>query len=167
MNKRNIISLVLIIASLICLVPGLTMDILTIQVGATLPLVGEINLYSATRSILGTIQELREQGNNLVGFLILLFSVLVPIFKAVSLLVILLWKSFPFREKLYSFVAIISKWSMADVFVVGVFLSFLATKSNNDINAWLHEGFYYFLAYCILSILASQIMDIENKEEDI
>jgi paraquat-inducible protein A len=57
----------------------------------------------------------------------------------------------------------ISKWSMADVFVVGVFLSFLATRSNKDINAWLHDGFYFFLAYCLISILATQIMDIEEN----
>lgn len=164
MSKRNIISLVFIIASLVCLYPGLTMDVLTIQVSASLPIIGNIDLYVATQSILGTIQELREQGNTLVGFLILLFSVLIPIFKAVSLLVVLFLKSFTVREKLYRFVALISKWSMADVFIVGVFLSFLAARSNDNINAWLHDGFYYFLAYCILSILATQIMEVPKEQ---
>lgn len=163
MSKRNIVATILILVSLGCLYPGLTRDILTIRVGATLPLVGEINLYSATRSILGTIAELRKDGNTLVAFLILLFSVIIPIFKAVSLLVVLLAKNFEGRKPLYKFVSIISKWSMADVFVVGIFLAFLATKSNTDINAWLHEGFYFFLAYCLISILSTQVLKIEEE----
>ncbi len=165
MSTRNIIAFILIIISLVCLYPGLTKNILTISVSATLPLVGEINLYTATRSILGTIQELHENDNSLVAFLILLFSVLIPIFKALSLLVILFAQSFEYRKKLHQFISIISKWSMADVFVVGIFLAYLATKSNNDINAWLHEGFYFFLTYCLISILSTQILKVEEKEE--
>ncbi len=164
MSTRNIVALVLIIVSLICLYPGLTKDILTISVGATLPLVGEINLYTATRSIIGTIQELHENNNSLVAFLILLFSVLIPIFKAISLLAVLFLKKLEVRGKLLKFISIISKWSMADVFVVGVFLAFLATKSNKDITAFLHEGFYYFLAYCLISILATQLIKVEDGE---
>lgn len=166
MSKRNITAVVLILVSLGCLYPGLTRDVLTIQVGATLPIVGEVNLYSATRSILGTIAELREDGNTLVAFLILLFSVIIPIFKVVSLLIVLLAKNFTGRKPLYKFISIISKWSMADVFVVGIFLAFLATRSNADINAWLHEGFYFFLAYCLISILATQVMSIEEEEKE-
>ncbi|MGK0387455.1 MAG: paraquat-inducible protein A [Maribacter sp.] len=163
MSKRNIVATVLILVSLGCLYPGLTRNVLTIQVGATLPLIGEVNLYSATRSILGTITELRKDDNTFVAFLILFFSVIIPIFKTISLLIVLLAKNFEGRKPLYKFVVMISKWSMADVFVVGVFLSFLATRSNKDINAWLHDGFYFFLAYCLISILATQIMDIEEN----
>ena len=54
---------------------------------------------------------------------------------------------------------------MADVFVVGVLLAFLATKSDDGIDAKLHEGFYYFLAYCIISILATQLLKIEEPSE--
>jgi len=66
------------------------------------------------------------------------------------------------RTQLHKFVAIISKWSMADVFVVGVLLATLATTSEDAIEAHLHEGFYYFAAYCIISILAAQIMKVED-----
>ncbi len=163
MSTRNIIALILILISLGCLYPGLTRDILTINVGATLPIIGEISLYSATRSIMGTIKELHENDNTLVAFLILLFSVLIPIFKALGLLFVLIFKSaIEYRKKLLKFISVISKWSMADVFVVGVFLAFLATKSNKDINALLHEGFYFFLTYCLISILASQLVKLEE-----
>ncbi|MEO0779788.1 MAG: paraquat-inducible protein A, partial [Bacteroidota bacterium] len=65
------------------------------------------------------------------------------------------------RQQWFQFVRAIGKWSMADVFVVGVFLAFLATRSNENINAALHPGFYYFLAYCLISLLAIQVMKVE------
>ncbi len=48
---------------------------------------------------------------------------------------------------------------MADVFIVGLFVAFLSTSSEDNISANLHAGFYYFLSYCIISILAFQLYD--------
>ncbi len=158
MKTRNIIALILIIISLICLYPGLVRPILSIKIGTTLPLVGELIVHETIQSILNTVRTLYENNNKLVAFLILFFSVIVPILKAVILLLVLFIKKIGQRSILHRFVSIISKWSMADVFVVGVFLAYLATKSEDSIEANLHEGFYYFLAYCLISILASQIM---------
>ncbi len=165
MTPRNIIALILILISLGCLYPGLTIPILSIYVGAKLPLIGEIGLHDSTQSIMKTIRTLRDNDNNLVAFLILLFSVMVPIIKATILLAVLFFKRIKNRTFLHKFVAIISKWSMADIFVVGVFLAFLATKSDDNIHAQLHEGFYYFLAYCIISIFATQLMHINTTKE--
>ena len=162
MSTRNILAFILIIISLICLYPGLTEPILSIKIGANLPLVGELVVHETTQSILNTIQTLHENDNTLVAFLILLFSVMVPILKAVILLLVLFVKNMGKRVRLHKFVAIISKWSMADVFVVGVLLAALATSSEDSIEAKLHQGFYYFLAYCLISILASQVMKIEE-----
>ena len=163
MKTRNIIALVLIIISLICLYPGLVRPILSIKIGTTLPLVGELVIYETIQSILDTVRTLYENNNKLVAFLILFFSVIVPILKAIILLLVLFVKKIKQRSALHRFVAIISKWSMADVFVVGVFLAYLATKSEDSIEANLQEGFYYFLAYCLISILASQVMKVDKE----
>lgn len=162
MKTRNLIAFILIIVSLCCLYPGLIEPILTIKVAANLPLVGKLSLHESTQSILGTIESLFDANNGLVGFLILLFSVLVPIFKALSLLVVLFFKKLSFRKPLYKFVNLISKWSMADVFVVGVLLAFLATRSDENVQAFLHNGFYFFLAYCLISIFATQLIVVED-----
>jgi len=164
MKARNIIALILIIISLICLYPGLTEPILSIKVGAKLPIVGNITLHESIQSILDTINTLHENNNGLVAFLILFFSVIVPVIKAILLLVVLFFKNLKQRMNIHKFVYIIGKWSMADVFVVGVFLAFLATKSNESIEANIHAGFYYFLAYCLISLLAIQIMQVEEQE---
>ena len=158
MHTRNIIAVILLIISLICLVPGLTQPILSLKIGAALPLVGTLTLHESTQSILKTIQTLNENNNALVAFLILLFSIIVPLFKAISLLAVLLIKKLRNHSRLHKFIALISKWSMADVFVVGVFIAFLSTQSNEALEAKLGTGFYWFLGYCLISIVASQVM---------
>ncbi len=162
MTLRNKIALGLILLSLICLYPGLFEPILSIKVAAKLPIIGELALHETTQSIVKTIQTLHENDNTLVAFLILFFSIVVPVIKAVVLLFVLFAKRLTNRAALHRFVYIIGKWSMADVFVVGVFLAFLATKSNESVHAQLHSGFYYFLAYCLISLLAIQVMKVEE-----
>ena len=167
MSIRNIIALILILASLVCLYPGLVKPILSINIGVDLPILGSVSLHDTKQSIMGTIKTLHQNNNSLVAFLILLFSVIVPVIKAIALLLVIFIKKLAYRHQLSSFVALISKWSMADVFVVGIMLAFLATRSDDNIEAQLHEGFYYFLAYCIVSIVASQLVKVKLDERDI
>ena len=66
------------------------------------------------------------------------------------------------RLKLIS--SAMSKWSMADVFAVAMLISFLAIKSTKGTSTLVENqitfenGFYFFIGYCLLSILASQLM---------
>lgn len=159
---RNKIALLVILLSLACLYPGLTKPMMNIRAGAELPLIGELTLYDETQSIIQTITALIDNDNTLVALLILVFSILIPLLKAVLLLAVLVLPHWQLRQQLYNFVALIGKWSMADVFVVGVFIAFLATRSNPNIHATLHHGFYYFTAYCILSMLGIQIIATDH-----
>lgn len=161
---RNTIALILILASLACLYPGLTLPMMNINIGATVPLLGKIDLFDQTQSIMQSVRSLQESGNLLVAGLIFLFSVIIPIFKAVLLLVVLGFKNVKGRMAIYKFVAVIGKWSMADVFVVGIFMAFLAGKANPNATATLFEGFHYFVAYCLISIAAIQVMDIKKTD---
>ena len=165
MLARNIIALLLIIASLICLYPGLVKPILSINIGVDLPILGNVELHNTKQSIIGTIKTLHKNNNTLVAGLILLFSVVVPVIKAICLLLVLFVKKIPLRSQLHKFISLISKWSMADVFVVGIMLAFLATRSDDNIDAMLHEGFFYFLCYCILSILSVIFLDSRTEQE--
>ena len=162
MSVRNKISFFLIIISLICLYPGLTNPILTLEIGAELPLVGKMTFYERTQNIVETIEALFKEDNEVVAALILFFSIIVPLLKAIILLIVLFFKQIKRRLDLYRFVYAIGKWSMADVFIVGVFLAYLATKSNEGIHAQLENGFYYFMAYCIISLASIQVMSLED-----
>lgn len=159
----NIVAVGLILASFACLVPGLIRPALTLDITPNLPFLGRVPIYHQTRSIIGTVRNLYDTGNLLVAGLILLFSVIVPFAKGLSLLYVLAWKSAPGRGPIYRFVGLIGKWSMSDVFVMGIFLAYLATGAANGVTAALHDGFWFFLAYCLLSVLSAQIMRLERS----
>jgi paraquat-inducible protein A len=161
MSPRNLVGFVLLVISVVLLVPGLMNDLLTLEAFFTVPLFGsQVELLKETKSILGTIGSLNENGHQLVAFLILLFSVLVPFAKALIMGFVALSSSRSATYRLHAFVSLISKWSMADVFVVGVFIAYLSLKTNDKMHAELHSGFYYFTAYCIVSILAVQLIQL-------
>ena len=162
MTRRNIAAVVLVLVSLVVVVPGLIQPIITLSAN----MMGR-QVFAETRSILQTVKDLHESGNDLVAGMILFFSVLVPFIKAVLLGVVgLLKPTVPVRYRLFAFVRGISKWAMADVFVVGVYIAYLSAKATDALDAQLHEGFYYFTAYCLISLLSVQVMHVEQPKAD-
>jgi hypothetical protein len=125
---------------------------------------GQLLVYTNTRSIWGTVESLAGSGNMLVALLIVFFSVLLPTFKLLLQAMSLLITREDFRRPLLSLNAALSKWSMADVFVMGLLVAFLAGSSANQtgdmltMHASLGAGFYYFLAYCLFSVMAGSIL---------
>ena len=125
---------------------------------------GSINAFDKTRSIVGTAQELYFNNHLLVAILIVLFSVIVPLVKALILLSLLLPVSRKAKNGLLWVSNSISKWSMADVFVIAIFIAFLAGNGLQqsgglvDFQASLGQGFWFFLGYCTVSILGTQIL---------
>jgi uncharacterized paraquat-inducible protein A len=161
MKVRNIIAVALVLLSFALLVPGLIRPLLTLSVSFDF-MGNTIEVYNQTRSILQSIQELHASGNDFVAGLILLFSVIVPLGKGVLLALVGLVQNTTARWRLYAFVRSISKWAMADVFAVGVYVAFLASKAAENFDAQLQTGFYYFAAYCLVSLLALQFMKIPD-----
>jgi hypothetical protein len=129
---------------------------------------GNVQAYEKTRSILGTVKELFESKNYLVSFLVMLFSVIIPLSKGLLLLTSLWIPEVRIKKRLVGIANVISKWSMADVFVVAVIVAYLAANASGDMGeifsmtATLGSGFYFFLTYCVLSILSAQLMS-RNK----
>lgn len=125
---------------------------------------GSITAFNKTRSILGTVRDLFDTNNYLVALLIVTFSVLLPVFKGFITLISLLDLKSASRSRLTVFNAVISKWSMADVFVIALFVTYLGVSGIREdsgivnFSSTLGPGFYYFLGYCIVSILASQML---------
>jgi len=159
MPPRNRLAIALTIVSLGLLIPGLLQPMLTIT--ASIELMGvSRELFRQTQSILQTVRSLHESGNDFVAGLILFFSVTVPFLKGVLLVVILALRPPAARYRLYQFVRSFSKWAMADVFVVGVFIAMLAARATDNLDAVAGAGFYYFTAYCLVSNLAFQLLTV-------
>ncbi len=174
---------ILTLLNFVLLVPGVILPVYGVTVTthvetAILPAPVDVTVYEQTRSILGTVQELWRSDDYLVSFLILLFSIIVPVAKASTLLASFHTKNAALRQRLVRVVDSIGKWSMADVFVVAVFLAFLATRDQVQANTFtvpiliqqvevamethltstLGPGFYFFLGYCLLSIAWTQML---------
>ena len=159
MNARNVIAVVLVLFSFVLLIPGLIWPLITIS--ASIDAFGATReIFRETRSIIQTVRSLHESGNDLVAGLIFLFSVVVPFAKGALLALIPLLRSPGARRRIFVIVRDISKWAMADVFVVGVYVAFLSAKATDNLDAELKVGFYYFASYCLLSLLALQVMKI-------
>ena len=54
--------------------------------------------------------------------------------------------------------------SMADVFVVGVYVAFLSAKATDNLDAELHIGFYLFASYCLVALVALQFMVVDPPD---
>jgi hypothetical protein len=129
--------------------------------------VGDVPVYEQTRSIVGSVRRLYEVGSPVPATLILLFSVIVPLGKAA----LVAWAMFVTdagrRRRTLTFVETIAKWSMADVFVVALFIAYLAARASQTTNpaepalmafsAHFGAGFYWFAAYCVFSLASQQI----------
>ena len=165
MRKNNAIAVVLIAISFVVLIPGLYKPLITLT--ASITVMGSTQeLFRNTRSIIDTIRSLHESGNDLVAGLILLFSVIVPFVKGALLLIAMFLKGAVARVRIFNFVKAISKWAMADVFVVGVYVAFLSAKATNNMDAEIHSGFYMFTAYCLISLLSLQFMTIDGVKKE-
>ena len=129
--------------------------------------VGEVEVYTQTRSIVSAVRNLYDVGSWIPATLILLFSVVVPLTKALLVVMATFMRNVASRQRVLDFVAAIAKWSMADVFVVALFITYLAAEATQTVpgqqgsapliafDASFGPGFYWFAAYCLFS-LASQ-----------
>ena len=160
MTPRNRLAILLSLISLALLWPGLVEPVLTIR--ATMEMFGQERVLSnETRSVIGAVKSLHQSGNNFVAGLILLFSVLVPLIKAALLVPLVTMRASTRRDSLYRFVQSISKWSMADVFAVGMLIALLAAKGTANLSAIEGIGFYCFASYCLVSNAAFQVLRVE------
>lgn len=140
-------------------------------------------IFFRTKSILEVVMILLTN-NPFVAIMILSFSVLFPLIKLLSSLSVLYSKMLRKNKSLNWIIQNIGKWSMADVFVVAIFLATLGydgiisdqiqsltqiENANAIVNtdaSTLQLGFYFFLFYCILSIISSKMIKEVYSESD-
>ncbi len=127
---------------------------------------GKTYFYYQNKGIMEVITMLWKTDNKPVAISIGLFSVIIPLLKLISTLIILLTRTTKAKmfRKVLSFLA---KWSMADVFVVALFLAFLSFSNMSPgvtMDAKILFGMYYFFVYVLLSIGLGFFLDLSIKE---
>jgi Paraquat-inducible protein A len=131
--------------------------------------VEDVEVYSQTRSIVGSVRQLYDVGSPVPATLILLFSIVVPFTKGALVAAAAWTRDAARRGAIVRFVETIAKWSMADVFAVALFIVFLAAQATQRtpgaeasappllaFSAAFGPGFYWFAAYCIFSLASQQ-----------
>ena len=143
-------------------------------------------MYYQSKSIIDVTRTLLE-GNGIdlkiVGILILVFSIVLPFSKMLLGTVYLYLPKTRDNSIIKTIIFYMGKWSMADVFVVAIFMSYigfygLISSMLGDLSSEAHStvaetvnysklspGIIFFTAYCVLSVLMSSIMHRKFRSE--
>ena len=140
------------------------------------------SLYYRSKTVFEVFQTLMQMGRPemaLVGVLVILFSVVFPLLKMLALGACLFRPALLRTNRLVKLLAFeLSKWSMADVMVLAIFMSFVAF--NGVIGSALDNlrgvpnvqqlliptnasrilpGYYLFIGFCLSSIFLSKKLE--------
>ncbi|WP_258543137.1 paraquat-inducible protein A [Parvicella tangerina] len=130
---------------------------------------GRTYYYFQSKSIDSIIRLLYKDNNRLIANIILAFSVIIPLFKLLFTILLLYWEKARKNKTITIILTLIGKWSMADVFVTGVFVAYFSFHSMHmgqiETESSVLLGFYFFLSYAIISILASIMLWIAAGKE--
>jgi hypothetical protein len=140
----------------------------------------EQSLYFRSKNVLEVFQTLIEMGRpemSIVAVLVLLFSVVFPVLKMLALSASLFRPAILRTSRIVKFLAFdSSKWSMADVMAVAIFMSFVAFNgligsAMQDVmsaggqlaiptnSSKILPGYYLFIGFCLASIFLSKKLE--------
>lgn len=139
----------------------LAISLLLLPIGLLTPVLEQVVLKQDSKGVLNTILALFRADQLFVGTLLLVFSVVTPTLK--TALTFLVLGKMDKSGRVARFVKSLGKWSMADVFVMSLLLVMLSLGSDGLTDARLGIGLYYFAAYVLLSLLATQLMTISES----
>ena len=178
----------LTVVCIVCLSLGLALPMIDLDARLSdvdLTLIGESLhfdeqvMYFQSKSIIDVTQTLLQAGGldmKLVGLLILLFSIVLPFLKMILTTVYLYVKSAQKSKLVKTVIFYLGKWSMADVFVVSIFMAYIGfygllssqlstmaggsdTVSIETVNySKFSPGIIFFTLYCLLSIVMSMLI---------
>lgn len=115
-----------------------------------------------TYSVISGIGRLYEDGDTVIAFVLLLFSVIFPAAK-LTLLWSILFRPKSINTRLLRFLEALGPWSMADVFVVSVML--LAFKSFPGGTSFTVEpGYYLFLTSVVAGMASAWVVGLRQRK---
>ncbi|MEM7403796.1 MAG: paraquat-inducible protein A [Pseudomonadota bacterium] len=142
---------------------GLIAPMLSIVASREVPLLGEVVLRYESKAIWTTVTSLVVKGQSAVGLALALFSIVLPVLKLLASCLALGNQS---RVGAWCrrTVHYVGKWSLTDVFVVAVLVSFLAAEAGDSTDAWIGHGLWFFAAYASLSWIAGHLLERMSRD---
>jgi hypothetical protein len=148
---------------------------------------GDQVLYYQSKSVLEVFRTLVTMGRAdmwIVGVLVLMFSVVFPTIKVLTLAVAMFRPSLLRTNRLARFFGLeSSKWSMADVMALAIFMSFVAFNGiiSNTMNGMrqavpdlviptdsskILPGYFLFIGFCLASLFLSKKLEKGIRTSD-
>ncbi len=158
--KTNVFLPTMLMISLISLLVGLFAPILMMVAYQEVPVFGKVIFMFQSKGIISTIQTLWESDNLFVALPLIIFSVAIPILKTLLMGIAFIQ---PLAAKSIEIIKPLGKWSMADVFVVALLLTYFTTNQDNSTHAEVGVGLYFFLVYVILSMIVALLIAGSDK----
>lgn len=116
-------------------------------------------IFEHSVSIWGGMVTLYRAGEFVLGSIILLFSIVFPIGKILSLLAFLVAAPRPGRNgaRLIKWLSVLGKWSMLDVLIVAILV--VSVRLGMIVEASLMPPLYWFIASVLLTNLVSTVLE--------
>lgn len=162
--KSKISLFALIMVTVIALVTGWFAPILAIVAYQDIPVIGQSVFQFESKSIVSALQKLYHSGQVVIAAIIFLFTIVTPVFKSLMMWVVLFSQNLHFSQKSIRVLKTIGKWSMLDVFVIAILVTYFTTKSGGATDATLQIGVYYFVSYVIASMLLTYLINYNNNQ---
>jgi hypothetical protein len=160
--KSKISLMALLMVTVIALITGWFAPILAIVAYQDIPVLGQTVFQFESKSIVSALQKLYESGQVAIAAVIFLFTIITPVLKSLMMCVVLFSQNLHFSNKSIKILKNIGKWSMLDVFVIAILVTYFTTKSGGATDATLQIGVYYFVAYVIASMLLTYLINIKQ-----
>jgi uncharacterized paraquat-inducible protein A len=112
------------------------------------------------KTLMTTIQMLREEGGVFAAALLVFFGIAVPVIKLL-LIAYSHWKDAAWASR---FVVWISKWAIVDAVIASIIMAYYANALDGRVVSKVEIGFIFFVLYCTLSTAAALILDDRDIE---
>lgn len=122
---------------------------------------GRIYYLYQNKSVMELIKLLFTGGNFTVAILVVIVTILFPLFKFICSLIVLFNPQKKSSVGIYKMIRNLGKWSMVDVFTTAIVLAYFAFTNMNqgvDTGSETLIGLYYFLIFVALSINSGQYL---------
>lgn len=161
-DHRHLVRTMLVVA-LACLLVGITAPIMSTVVSTApdIRVIGGLVISYQSKGILSVIGSLFGDGKVVVASLIVVFSVLVPAIKMLLTCLVAESEAAGYRKSVTRVLHAVGPWSMADVFVTAILLAVFSLRGGELVgfDSQVQVGLWFFLGYCVLSVIAVQLVD--------
>lgn len=154
----------LLAVTTVALVTGWLAPVLAIEAYQEVPVLGHTLFQFESKSIVTGIQKLADSRQWVIAGLIFIFTIITPIMKSAVMALILFSRRLHFSKRCIQWLQLIGKWSMLDVFVIALLLTYFSTKAGGATDATLQIGVYYFIAYVLASMMLAFLLNSKIYE---